>query len=115
MKMKRAARVVLLAISPLFLFGFFSFCAGRGRLPFDRVAAFCDWRGRTALYGAVTYGRVEAVRLLLAHGADANAKDAKGETPLMMLYEINEKYLGSGIGERHAEIKRLLLEAGAKA
>jgi hypothetical protein len=41
-----------------------------------------DARGRTALMLAVARGHAESVDVLLAHGADPNAVDADGVTPL---------------------------------
>jgi len=41
-----------------------------------------DSRGRTALMLAASRGQAEAVDVLLAHGADPNAADADGTTPL---------------------------------
>ena len=41
-----------------------------------------DANGRTPLMLATLHGRTVAVRVLLAHGADPNAADARGMTPL---------------------------------
>ena len=41
-----------------------------------------DSRGRTALLLAASRGQAESVDVLLAHGADPNAVDASGMTPL---------------------------------
>jgi ankyrin repeat protein len=41
-----------------------------------------DSSGRTALMLATLRGRADAVAALLAHGADPNAADARGTTPL---------------------------------
>jgi len=41
-----------------------------------------DARGRTALMLAAAGGQAESVDVLLAHGADPNAADANGTTPL---------------------------------
>jgi ankyrin repeat protein len=41
-----------------------------------------DSRGRTALMLAASRGQAESVDVLLAHGADPNAADANGTTPL---------------------------------
>jgi ankyrin repeat protein len=41
-----------------------------------------DEHGRTALMLATLHGRAQAVDVLLAHGADPNAADARGTTPL---------------------------------
>jgi serine/threonine-protein kinase len=42
-----------------------------------------DSRGRTALYRAISEGKDEATRLLLAHKADPNRKANDGSTPLL--------------------------------
>jgi ankyrin repeat protein len=41
-----------------------------------------DENGETALILAIQNNRVEAVRALLAHGANPNTADARGRTPL---------------------------------
>tara|TARA_R110000868_G_scaffold269901_1_gene529348 strand:- start:113 stop:442 length:330 start_codon:yes stop_codon:yes gene_type:complete len=41
-----------------------------------------DILDRTALHYAVRHGAVDAARLLIAHGADLDAKDWQGCTPL---------------------------------
>jgi hypothetical protein len=41
-----------------------------------------DESGRTALMLATLHGQARAVDMLLAHGADPNAADAQGVTPL---------------------------------
>ena len=41
-----------------------------------------DAEGRTALFLAVEHGQRQTVELLLARGADPNAADARGRTPL---------------------------------
>lgn len=56
--------------------------------------------GQTALHLAVKHGRVPTVRLLLAQGADPNARDHAGTTPLI-----------SACDRGHANIVRILLEA----
>lgn len=57
--------------------------------------------GTTALHLAVEDGRINTVRELLAAGADVNATDAMGYTPLMLADGGN------------ADMVRLLLQAGA--
>ncbi|CAC9889996.1 unnamed protein product [Aureobasidium pullulans] len=59
-------------------------------------------RGSTALHVAATYGETEAVKLLLAAGADPNEHNNAGENGIQWaaLYD-------------HTETVRLLLEAGA--
>jgi len=41
-----------------------------------------SWDGSTALHHAVKFGSIELVTLLLEHGADPEAKDRDGLTPL---------------------------------
>ena len=60
--------------------------------------------GETVLMTAARTGKVEAIRLLLARGADPNAQETRfGETALMW-----------AAAENHAPAVRLLLEAGAR-
>lgn len=47
-----------------------------------RISTMTDRAGQTALFGAVKFGWASVVEWLLVHGADANAKDALGKTPL---------------------------------
>ena len=61
-----------------------------------------DEAGRTPLLLAVTQGRVEIVRLLLARGADPNAVDNTGHTPLQLAKMRNLQ-----------DVAALLQEAGA--
>ena len=44
-----------------------------------------------AFYRGAQWARLEMVEWLLAHGADVNAKDAQGDTPLHYAEEVNEK------------------------
>ncbi len=62
--------------------------------------------GVTPLHAAAAHGRVEAVRLLLARGADPNAQTDDGITPL---------HLCSGAPRHAVEISRALVEAGARS
>ncbi|XP_051989491.1 KN motif and ankyrin repeat domain-containing protein 4-like isoform X2 [Xyrauchen texanus] len=55
--------------------------------------------GQTALHLAVRHGRVPIVRLLLAQGADPNAQDHAGTTPLI-----------SACDRGHINVVRILLE-----
>lgn len=69
-----------------------------GKLPTRK-----DVRGRDALFLAVASRRISNVRLLLANGADPNAKDTRGNSVLMASLQ----------GRRpDKEIVRLLLSAG---
>jgi ankyrin repeat protein len=53
-------------------------------IPGVRTEAFTHskTRGETALHRAAAFGTLTSVEMLLKHGADVNAKDARGETPL---------------------------------
>jgi hypothetical protein len=41
-----------------------------------------DGKGRTALILAIQYGHFDAVKMLLAHGANPNSTDSHGLTPM---------------------------------
>ena len=59
--------------------------------------------GETALMTAVDTGKVNAVKALLAHGANVNAREARmGQTALMW-----------AMAEGHVEVARVLIERGA--
>src|SRR5262249_23054961 len=58
--------------------------------------------GETALLRCAGTGNVDAVKSLLAHGADINAPERAGQTALMWAIE-----------EHHADVARLLIEHGA--
>jgi hypothetical protein len=62
-----------------------------------------DVQGRTALFLAAQQGRTDMVQILLAHGADANAADAGGITPL-----------GAALAGGHAKVASALRRAGAQ-
>jgi len=59
--------------------------------------------GKTALYGAAVGGKTEVLKYLIAAGADANATDSWGESPLAV-----------AIAEKHQEAAAVLSEHGAK-
>lgn len=63
--------------------------------------------GVTTLQSAVALGNVEAVRLLLARGADPNHRDRNGRSVLDGI-DTFEKYHGK------SPIRQILIEAGAK-
>ena len=54
-------------------------------IPRVRTEAFthAKTRGETPLHRAAAFGTVNAIELLLKHGAEVEAKDANGETPLI--------------------------------
>jgi ankyrin repeat protein len=45
-----------------------------------------DAKGRTALILAIQRGRLDAVKMLLSHGANPNKADAHGTTPMSAAY-----------------------------
>jgi ankyrin repeat protein len=47
-----------------------------------RISTMTDRLGQTALFGAIKFAWTSIVEYLLAHGAEANVKDALGKTPL---------------------------------
>ncbi|MBI3934719.1 MAG: ankyrin repeat domain-containing protein [Acidobacteria bacterium] len=62
-----------------------------------------QWTGETPLMTATRLGTVEVVNLLLAHGADVNAKESRrGQTALMW-----------AIAQGYPQIARILIEQGA--
>jgi len=61
-----------------------------------------DDNGRTAMHLAAFAGQVDAVRLLVEHGASLDAVDQQQNTPLMF-----------ATVQRHTALVQLLLEAGA--
>jgi ankyrin repeat protein len=64
-----------------------------------------DGRDTIALHLAVSKKNAEAVRWLIAHGADVNAK--------RVLYDCNHTVLHMTAGDGAVDIARMLLEAGA--
>ncbi len=56
-----------------------------------------DPLGRTALMLAASQGRIEAVDVLLAHGADPNVADAEGTTPLQAALAIHQPAIAAAL------------------
>lgn len=98
-------------------------CAEHGYLEMARLLLLCgatkmidDWGGdsaMTALGLAVRSLRVDMVKLLLAYGANPQARDVDDMTPLDCL-KLNESSDDPASQERLREIRQLLEEAGAK-
>ncbi|WP_208873069.1 ankyrin repeat domain-containing protein [Fretibacterium fastidiosum] len=85
--------------------------AVRGALEAGERAAGRDERGRSPLYCTVAAGvrvplstHVEVARLLLLHGAEADAADEEGRTPLALSLEKGSAFAG---------LTELLLDFGA--
>ena len=72
-----------------------------------------DDRGNTALHDAVRTGFASVVDLLAAHGADLDAFNDRGQTPLV-LAETSLPVIGSnGLRSTQPEVAALLRELGA--
>ncbi|MEE2637809.1 MAG: ankyrin repeat domain-containing protein [Acidobacteriota bacterium] len=69
-----------------------------------------DANGDTALHGAIIRGSEPLVRFLLDQGADLEAVNGKGWTPLT----IAEGVFYSNTGKRWPEMEKLLVELGAR-
>jgi truncated hemoglobin YjbI len=65
------------------------------------------YASRTLLHAASAQGSLAMVQLLLRQGADANAKDGGGHSPL---YSLANEYRGQGGGA----VVRVLVDSGAK-
>jgi uncharacterized protein len=59
--------------------------------------------GQTLLHGAASAGAFDCIKVLLAHGADIEAEDDAGHTPLI-----------AALGAGDARSAKMLLEAGAR-
>jgi ankyrin repeat protein len=77
------------------------------------------WTEATALHSAANGAHLDTMRLLLARGASANARDRDGKTPLMEVVtadlgdvELWMRY-DEAATERLSEAARILLDAGA--
>ena len=56
-----------------------------------RLVSAAGPRGATALHVAARYGHPQLLRLLLRYGADANALDEKGNSPLMKAVQMRKE------------------------
>ena len=84
--------------------------AVRLMLELGDVVTTVDANGDTALHGAIIRGSEPLVRFLLDQGADLEAVNGKGWTPLT----IAEGVFYSNTGKRWPEMERLLIELGAR-
>ena len=87
-----------------------AFAAVKLMLELGDVVTTVDANGDTALHGAVIRGSGPLVRFLLDQGADLEASNEQGWTPLT----IAEGVFYSNTGKRWPEMERLLLELGAR-
>jgi ankyrin repeat protein len=72
-----------------------------------------DEMGKTGLHAAAMSGKPDVIRVLLAHGASASARDAEFRgTPLVWAADGQRTHAG-GSGHNFAECARLLLDAGS--
>ena len=84
--------------------------AVRLMLELGDVVTTVDANGDTALHGAVIRGSEPLVRFLVEQGADLEAVNGKGWTPLIMA----EGVFYSNTGKRWPAIETLLLELGSR-
>jgi ankyrin repeat protein len=70
---------------------------------------------RTALHGAALKGFDSIVELLVANGADVNATDANGRTPIELAMGRYEEDFLRQAAEPHVETVALLEKLGAKS
>ena len=60
----------------------------------------------TALHLVSTFGNLEAVKILLAHKADANARTTDGLFPLFMAAKAGHKDIAAGIAGGRGQSRR---------
>ena len=72
-----------------------------------------DDSGWTPLHGAIARDRKETAELLIAKGADVNAKTADGETPLYLAIQFREPET-AGLLRKHGGKTKKELEAEGK-
>jgi ankyrin repeat protein len=70
-----------------------------------------DADDRSALLLAVLNGRSKAVELLLAHGADVNAADRAGTTPLQAAQSMHQTDIAATLRVRRRALKALAYQA----
>lgn len=75
----------------------------------DRGGAFVE----TALHGAAEAGAAEVVELLLERGAEPNAENSRGQTPLHLVCLGRRTPMLADGEQRAIKVMRLLLKAGA--
>lgn len=75
-----------------------------------------DEAGKTALHWAASAGVVGMAEMLLRAGADPNARDGSGKSPMVAAYNISMRSTGAGIemsGTSNNSMVLLLLKYGA--
>ena len=82
-------------------------------LDLDVDVNVADGRGNTALHDAVRSGFESLVQLLAAHGADVNAMNERGETPLTLAESSLPVPGTNGLRTTRPEIAALLRDLGA--
>ena len=73
-------------------------------------------QGSTPLHEAAYYGRADAIKVLLAHKADVNARDNNKVTPLVLATlgrTLAERLQKTADVERMTAVEMLLREHGA--
>lgn len=68
-----------------------------------------DDAGQTVLFGAVRSGKIDIIRAILERGADINAQNAYGDTPL----HLTARGDGTGAASPNSDLLKMLLDAGA--
>lgn len=71
-----------------------------------------DGDGWTALHWAVRLGNVETTRLLIKRGADIDARDLKGRTPLFVVMDRLKRPLDENASKQEVETLRAEMRAG---
>jgi ankyrin repeat protein len=82
----------------------------------DRIAALGYREGVPLLTVAARFAALEVIRLLLAAGADVNARTPDGDTALMLaaFFYNEDRQNGTNSYEQHEKAVRILIEAGAQ-
>lgn len=86
------------------------------RLYPNRLSTLIDSSQRTLLHTAARYGKPQMVRWLLSVGADVQARDKNGRSPLFAcVLGHTEKWGGKGLSANWQEVAVALMFAGASS